>query len=135
MYQFCNEDINKIALLLTKGFYPYENVDSWERFDETSFPDKKSFYSELYLEDITRKDYIHAQKVFKEFKIKNLSDHHDMYVRKETSFCPYVFETFRNKCIEIYEFDDPAHFFDCTWINMASLPKKDRIRTRTIIRY
>ena len=34
-------------------------MDSWERFDET-FPHKKAFYSELYSEDITDKDYAHA---------------------------------------------------------------------------
>ena len=39
-------------------------MDSWERFDETSLPDKKFFYSNFYLEDITDKDYTHAQKVF-----------------------------------------------------------------------
>ena len=41
VYQLCNEDINKFVLLLRKGFYPYEYVDSWERFNETSLPDKK----------------------------------------------------------------------------------------------
>ena len=39
--------INKLVLLLRKGVYPYEYVDSWERFDETSLPDKKSLYSKL----------------------------------------------------------------------------------------
>ena len=34
-YEFCNGDINKFILLLRKGFYPYEYIDSWERFDET----------------------------------------------------------------------------------------------------
>ena len=33
-YEFCNEDINKFILLLRKGVYPYEYMDSWERFDE-----------------------------------------------------------------------------------------------------
>ena len=37
------------------------------RFGQTSLPDKKAFYSELYLEDITDKDYTNAQKVFEEF--------------------------------------------------------------------
>ena len=31
-------------------------MDIWERFDEASLPDKKYFYSKLYLEDITDKD-------------------------------------------------------------------------------
>ena len=51
-------------------------LDSWERFNETTIPNKKSFYSELYLEDITDEGYMHAQKVFKEFKIKNLGEYH-----------------------------------------------------------
>ena len=68
-------------------------------------PDKKSFYSELYLEDITDKDYTHAQKVFKELKLKNLGDYHDLYVQSNTLLLADVFENFRNKCIEIYELD------------------------------
>ena len=51
-------------MLLRKGVYPYEFMDSWEKFNETSFPSKKDFYSELTLEDITDKDYNHGQKVF-----------------------------------------------------------------------
>ena len=38
-------------------------MDSWEKFNETTLPNKKVFYSELYLEDITDEDYLHAQKV------------------------------------------------------------------------
>ena len=80
-YQFCNGDINKFVLLLRKGVYPYEYMDSWERFDETSLTDKKYFYSELYLKDITDKDYTHAQK---ELKFKNLGDYHDLYGQSDT---------------------------------------------------
>ena len=63
--QIFSEDVNKFILLLRKGVYPYEYMDSWERFNETSLPDKKAFYSELNLEDITDKDYAHGRKVFK----------------------------------------------------------------------
>ena len=45
-------------------------MDSWRRFDETFLPDKKAFYRKLYLEEITDKYYIHAQKIFEEFKMK-----------------------------------------------------------------
>ena len=107
--EVCNEDINKFILLLRKGVYPYEYMDSWERFNETSLPEKKAFYSELNLEDVTDKDYVQAQKLFKELKLKNLGDYHDLYVQSDTLLLADVFENFRNKCIEIYELD-PAHF-------------------------
>ena len=62
-YRFCNRDLNKFSLLLRKGVYPYEYMDSWEKFNETELPDKESFYSELNKEGITYEDYVHAQKV------------------------------------------------------------------------
>ena len=51
------------VLLLRKGVYPYEYMDNWDRFNKTSLPPKKDFYSELNLEDITEKNFNHAQYV------------------------------------------------------------------------
>ena len=96
-------------MLLRKGVYPYEYTDSWKRFDETPLPNKKAFHSELYLEDITDEDYTYAQKVFEKFNLKNLSDYHDLYAQSDTLLLEDVFESFRNKCIEINELN-PAHF-------------------------
>ena len=48
VYQFWNGDTNKFVLLLRKGVYPHEYMDSWEKFDETSLPDKKAFYNEFF---------------------------------------------------------------------------------------
>ena len=53
LYDFCNKDINKYMILLRKRVYPYEYMDSWERFNETSLPDKEFFYSNLNMENIT----------------------------------------------------------------------------------
>ena len=93
------------------------------------------FYSELYLEDITDKDYTNAQKEFKEFGLKNVGDHHDLHVQSHTLLLADVFENFnKKKCIEIYELD-PAHFFFCTSISMACLLQKDRTKNRIINRY
>ena len=61
--QFCNGDINKFVLLLRKGVYPYEYMDSWERFNGESLPDKETLNSKLNLEDITDEDYAHGQKI------------------------------------------------------------------------
>ena len=126
-YEFCNGDINKFILLLRKGVYPYEYMDSWERFNETSLPEKKAFYSELNLEDVTDKDYVQAQKLFKELKLKNLGDYHDLYVQSDTLLLADVFENFRNKCIDIYELD-PAHFLSAPGLAWQACFKKTEVK-------
>ena len=84
-------------------------MDGWERFDKTSLPNKKNFYSELNLGDITDKDYHHAQKVWEVFEINNLGEYHDLYGHCDTLLLADVFEKFIGKCIEICEID-PSHF-------------------------
>ena len=78
-YQFCNNDLNKLTLLLRKGVYPYEYMDSWKKFDEISILDKKAFYSELNKEGISDEDHAHYKKVFKEY-CKNMGDYHGKLV-------------------------------------------------------
>ena len=81
-------------LLLRKGVYPYEYMDSWERFNETELQSKESFYSEVNLEHLTDEDYLHAQKVRDAFEIKNLGEYHDLYVQSDTLLLTDVFEKF-----------------------------------------
>ena len=102
-YEFCNKDINKFMLLLRKDVYPYEYMDSWERFDETLFPDKEAFIKiwNLNMEDITDVDYMHAKRVFKNLSNENLGDYHDLYVQSDTILLTDVFENFRNMCIQV----------------------------------
>ena len=49
IYQLCNGDLNKFVLLLSKGVYPYEDMDNWKKFDETTLLPKEAFYSSLSL--------------------------------------------------------------------------------------
>ena len=100
-YNFCDNDLNKFILLLRKGVYPHEYMDNWERFDETSLPDKESFYSSLNMENIDDIDYRHGNNMFKRFKLKNLREYHDLYVQSDTLLLMDVFENFRNMCIKV----------------------------------
>ena len=68
-------------------------MDSFERFNESILPNKKAFYSKLALESITDKDYIHAKRVFKEFKIKKLDQYYYLYVQNDTLLISDVFES------------------------------------------
>ena len=125
-YQLCNKDLDKFALLLRKGVYPYEYMDSWKRFKEESLPDKEYFYSELNKEHITDDGYAHAQKVWDTFNIKNLGEYHDLYVQSDTALIADAFENFRDKCIEIYELD-PAHFLSAPGLGWQACLKKTEV--------
>ena len=94
--------------MLRKGVYPYEYVDNWEKFDDTSLPNKEDFYSSLNMEDINDIDYRHANNVFKRFELENLGQYHDLYEQSDALLLADVFENFRDMCIKVYE-QDPAH--------------------------
>ena len=63
---------------MQKGVCPYEYMDDWERFNETSLPEKEDFYSHLNMEDITDANYAHTKIVCKDFEIKNIGEYHDL---------------------------------------------------------
>ena len=101
-YEFCNENLNKFVLFLGKGIYPYEYMDNWERFDETSLPNKESFYRSLNMENIDDIYYRHGDNLFKRFKLKNLGEYHDLYAESDTLLLADIFENFRNTCLKVY---------------------------------
>ena len=70
--------------MLRKVVYPYEYIDDWGKFNETSLPEKDDFYSRLNMEDITDADYVHTKRVCKDFEIINLGEYHDLYVQSDT---------------------------------------------------
>ena len=88
-----------------KRCFPNEYMDDYEKFNETSLPEKEDFYSCLNMEDITDSDYMHAKRFCKDFEIKNLREYHDLYIQSNTLLLADVFEIFRNMCLKIYQLD------------------------------
>ena len=133
-YSFCNNDLNKLILLLRKGVYPYEYMDSWEKFNETSLPSKKEFYSNVNMEDIDEIDYRHGNNVFKSFILENLGSYHDLYVQSDTLLLADVFENFRDMCIKVYELE-PAHFVSLPGLAWQAYLKKTNIELELLTDY
>ena len=133
-YEFCNKDPNKFILLLRKGAYPYEYMDNWERFNETSLPNKKSFYSNLNMENIDDIDCRYGNDVFKIFGLKHLGEYHDLYVQSDTLLLADVFENFRNKCLEVYELD-PAHVLSLPGLAWQACLKETNIKLELLTDY
>ena len=114
---------NGSDLLYKKGIYPYEYMDSWDKFKETKLPPKESFYSKLNDEHITEDEYSHAKTVWETFKCKTLGDYHDLYVKTDVALLADVFENFRKLCLEQYGLD-PAHYFTSPGLSWDALLKK-----------
>ena len=108
----CSNDPDRcpVDLLLQKGVYPYDYMDSWERFEETELPKIEEFYSKLNESSISEEEYEHAQEVWSKFNIKNLGEYHDLYMTTDVLLLADIFENFRVICLQDYELD-PCHYF------------------------
>ena len=110
-------------LLLRKGVYPYEYMDDWDRLNEEKLSNKSDFYCSFNMEDISEIDYRHPLKVFNKFNIKHLGKYHDLYVQSDTILLADIFESFRNLCLNTYEFD-PTYFLPLLGLAWQACLKK-----------
>ena len=90
-FKYLSQEFNgeQLSLIKQKGVYPYEYLNSFEKFSEDNLPDRCEFYS--YLKDgqkrcekdgcISAKDYLLAVHVWNEFNIKPLGDYYDIYLK------------------------------------------------------
>ena len=97
-------------LLKQKGFYPYEYMDSVEKFKDKKLPPRKAFYSKLTGKGISEKNYKHACNVWNSFNMETMKDYHELYNDSDVLLLADVFENFRDICLKIYGLD-PVHYF------------------------
>ena len=117
---------DEFELLIRKGVYPYEYMDSWERFDEAELPPIEKFYSSLSASSISPEDYKHALNVWKTFKCKTLGDYHDLYLKTDVNF--------RNICLHQYKLD-PANYYTSTGLSWDALLKKTNVNLKLLTDY
>ena len=65
---------------MRQGVYPYEYIDDWLKFTETSLPLQRRYLQSLKYARYTDADYGHAKRFFLDFKIKTSGEYHDLYV-------------------------------------------------------
>ena len=116
----------KAELIKRKGFYPYEYMNTEERFKETKLPPRKAFYSRLSGKGITKGDYKHALNVWKVFNMITLLDYHELYNETDVLLLADVFENFRDLCLKIYKLD-PAHYFTAPGLSWDACLKMTNI--------
>ena len=123
--------VEKVPLLLRKGVYPYEYVDSFQKFHETNLPPIEAFFSTLRNEGISVEDYVHAQTVFTEFQCQSLGDYHDIYLKSDVLLLADVFQNFRDICLNYYQLD-PAHFYTSPGLSWQACLKMTQVELELI---
>ena len=58
----------------TKGFFPYEWMDSLDKLDHPSLPPHDAFFSTLKNEDISKEDYQYCQQVWSDNNMQTFKD-------------------------------------------------------------
>ena len=122
--EFQGEQLN---LMKQKGVYPYDHMDSFQKFEETELPTQEQFYSILNNEHISADDYQHAQNVWKTFNMKSMADYHDLYLKADVLLLVDVFENFRKTCLEYYKLD-PAHYFTSPGLSWDAMLKMTNVK-------
>ena len=91
-FRYTSKEFNEqeLKLMKQKGVYPYDYMDSFQKFEETELPVKVEFYSILNDEHITDNAYEHAKNVWATFKIQNLGEYHDLYLKSDILLRSFV---------------------------------------------
>ena len=116
----------KFDLKSQKGVYPYDYMDSFEKFNEKLPPEKK-FHSILNDEHITDEDYKHAQNVWNTFSLKIMGEYHDLYLKSDILLLADVFENFRKTCLQYYKLD-PCRYFTSPGLSWDAMLKMTDIK-------
>ena len=104
-------------------------MDSWDKFEETSLPSIEKFYSNLNMSGV---NYEHACSVWREFKIRNMGEYHDLYLRTDVVLLANVFESFRRVCLENYGLD-PSHFYTAPGLAWKACLKKTGVKLKLLL--
>ena len=75
----------EVDLLLRKGVYPYDYMDSWAKFADDRLPQRESFYNRLRDAECSVEDYAHAQNVWRTFHCDTMEEYHDLYLKSMLS--------------------------------------------------
>ena len=97
--------------LTKKGFFPYNHLDSFEKFNEPFPPHGPLWYNTLTKSiEVTKEQHNSALGVYNGFKCNNLGDYYDIFLRTDVFLLADIFQKFRGVCMQVNKLD-PAHFY------------------------
>ena len=122
----------KLSLMSQKGVYPYNHMDSFEKFDQMELPAKDQFYSILNDQHITNDEYNPAKEVWKMFNLKTMGEYHDLYLKSDVFLLADVFENFRKTCLRYFKLD-LCHYFTSLGLSWDAMLKMTNIKLELMV--
>ena len=131
-----------LEILKQEGAYPYEYMNSFERFNEEKLSARKYFFSstkkgktdengKISDSHISINDYLVREKIWNKFDMKNMGDYHDHYLRKDVLLLATVFEKFIDTCLKFHKLD-PFHYFSSPGLSWDAMLKMTDIKLEKI---
>ena len=133
---------DNLEILKQKGSYPYEYMNSFKRFNGEKLCTRKYFFSSTKKGEIDEdgkisdghisiEDYLTCEKIWNKFKMKNMGDYHDHYLKKDVLLLTDVFEKFIKTCLKYYELD-PCHYFSSPGLSWDAMSKMTGVKLEKI---
>ena len=132
-FKYLSEEFSdeNLKLVKEKGVYPYEYMNGFKRFSKDNLPDKSNFFSSLKDSGVNEKEYEKAVNVWKVFKMKNLGEYHELYLKTDVLLSVDVFEKFVETCLNYYRLD-PCHYFSIPGLSWDAMLKTTGIKLELI---
>ena len=133
---------DNLEILKQKGAYPYEYMNSFKRLNEDKLPARKYFFSltkkgkidndnKISDGQVSIKDYMTCEKIWDKFNMKNMSDYHDHYFKKDVLLLADVFEKFIDTRLKYYGLG-PCHYFSSPGLSRDAMLKMTGIKSEKI---
>ena len=117
-------------------------MNNFERFNEKKLSARKYFFRSTKkgkMDDdgkisdghISIKDYLTCENIWNKFGMKNMSDCHDHYLKKDILLLTDAFEKFIDACLEFYELD-PCHYFSAPGLSWDAMLKMTETKLEKI---
>ena len=106
-------------------------MNSFKKFCEDKLPDIDKFFSSLKDYSISEKEYQRAANVWKVFKIKNLGEYYNLYLKTDVLLLCCVYEKFIKVCLEYCSLD-PCHYFSSPGLSWDAMLKMIGIELQEI---
>ena len=116
----------QLDLLLRKGVYPYDYMNSIKKLKDKKLPPIGDFYSKLNDTNISTEEYEHAKTVWNAFGIRDMREYHDLYLKSDVILLADVFENFRDVCMNNYKLD-PCWYYTSPGLAWDACLKKTKV--------